>query len=100
KIQNKCCQIIVFPPRVTSKNAVPNIRSNMSKNKLIVKAGNANKMSTLVIKVAHVNIGIRMYVIPGARMLTMVAKKLIPPINVPEPRSEEHTSELQTRFDL
>src|SRR5690625_1885537 len=58
-IQNRCCQIIVFPPKDTSKKAVPNIRSNINKNKLIVNAGKANKIKTLVINVVHENNGIR-----------------------------------------
>lgn len=38
-----------------------------------------------VIKVAQANIGIRMKDIPGARIVMMVARKLIPPIRVPRP---------------
>ena len=43
------------------------------------------KLNADVTNVVHVNIGIRMYVIPGARILIIVTRKLIPPINVPIP---------------
>src|SRR5699024_9117989 len=81
---------MVFPPKATSKNAVPNIRSNINKNKLIVNAGNANKINILVINVDHENKGIRIYVIPGARIVRMVAMKLIRPISVPAPAICSH----------
>ena len=38
--------------------------------------GNASSSSTWVMKLIQVNIGIRISFMPGARMLTMVTKKL------------------------
>ena len=44
-------------------------------------------MITLVTKIDHVNIGIFINVMPGALILKMVVKKLIPVINEPIPES-------------
>ena len=49
--------------------------------------GKQNMISTLVTNIAHVNIGSRINVMPGALILKMVVKKLIPVINVPRPES-------------
>ena len=75
----------MFPPSATLKKFVPNIRSNIKRPNPTVNGGNANKISADVTNVVHVNIGMRMYVIPGARILIIVTRKLIPPINVPIP---------------
>ncbi|MNR66439.1 hypothetical protein D3C85_1899300 [compost metagenome] len=48
-------------------------------------AGKANKIIAEVMNAVHVNIGIRMKVIPGARIVMTVARKLMPPIRVPRP---------------
>ena len=48
-------------------------------------AGNANRIMAEVMNAVHVNIGILMKDMPGARIVMMVARKLIPPINVPRP---------------
>lgn len=63
-----------------SKKFAPNNRSNVSKNKPTVNAGNANKINTLAMNVVHENNGIRIMVIPGARIVITVTRKLIPPI--------------------
>ena len=76
---------MVLPPIATSKKFAPNIRSNIIKNNPTVNGGNANKINAEVTNVVHVNNGILIYVIPGARILIIVTRKLIPPINVPTP---------------
>lgn len=85
KIQNKCSHIIVFPPSAGLKKLVPNKRSNIKSPNPTVNGGKANNINEDVTNVVHVNIGIRIYVIPGARILIMVTRKLMPPINVPIP---------------
>ncbi|MNE84089.1 hypothetical protein D3C80_1809600 [compost metagenome] len=67
------------------KNCEPNKRSNVISAKATVNTGKANTIITLVIRTDQVNIGIFINVIPGARILRMVAIKLIPVINVPIP---------------
>ena len=42
-------------------------------------------MSADVTNVVHVNSGIRRYVMPGARMFTIVTIKLMAPMIVPKP---------------
>lgn len=73
------------PPKAGLKKLVPNKRSNISSANPTVNGGKANKISEEVTNVVHVNIGIRIYVIPGARILIIVTRKLIPPISVPIP---------------
>ena len=85
KNPKKCSHIIVFPPAATLKKFAPNIRSNVSMNNATVSGGNAKRISADVTNVVHVNIGILIYVMPGARILIMVTRKLIPPIKVPNP---------------
>ena len=75
----------MLPPIKWLKNCAPNIRSNNNKIKAAVNGGKPNKIKELVTNVVHVNNGIRINVIPGARMLMIVTKKLIPEINVPAP---------------
>ena len=49
------------------------------------RGGNANKMSADATNVVHVNSGNLIYVKPGALILIIVARKLIPAISVPKP---------------
>ena len=55
-------------------------RSNIIKNNPTVSGGKANKINADATNVVHVNNGIRIYVIPGARILIIVIMKLIPDI--------------------
>ena len=48
----------------------------MSRISATVMTGNASSSSTWVMKLIQTNIGIRMSVMPGARRLMMVTKKL------------------------
>ena len=50
-----------------------------------VSGGNANKIKAEATNVVHVKSGSLMYVMPGALMLMIVARKLIPAISVPIP---------------
>ncbi|MNL76637.1 hypothetical protein D3C87_2026350 [compost metagenome] len=75
----------MLPPLAASKMAPPKTRSNISKTRATVIAGKARTIKPEVTKADHVNIGKRMYVRPGARMLIIVTRKLIPPISVPIP---------------
>ncbi|MOA16262.1 hypothetical protein D3C78_1364660 [compost metagenome] len=83
--QNKLAQSISIPPLAIVKNCEPNIRSNIINANATVRTGNANTIITLVIRTDQVNIGIFIKVMPGARILRIVAIKLIPVINVPIP---------------
>ncbi|MCY1440423.1 hypothetical protein D9M71_566980 [compost metagenome] len=75
----------MLPPIVWSKKLPPNIRSNNIINKPIVNGGNANKIKALDTRAVQVNNGIRINVIPGARIVIIVTIKLRPEINVPAP---------------
>ena len=55
---------------------VPNIRSNTKNTKATVMTGKAVTMMNCVMNAIHVNTGMRMSFMPGARMLMMVAMKL------------------------
>jgi len=85
KIQKMCCHSTTFPPAATSKKFARNSRSNISSTSPTVIAGKANRINSDVINDAHVNIGIRMNVMPGARILMIVTRKLMPPIREPIP---------------
>ena len=72
-------------PAAASKKLEPNIRSNIIRTKPTVSGGKAKRIRAETTNVDHVNIGIRIYVIPGVRILTIVTRKLIPAIKVPIP---------------
>ena len=76
---------MVLPPISTLKNCEPKRRSKIRKKMLIVSGGKANNISAEATKVVHVNIGIRMNVIPVVLMLIIVTRKLMPAIKVPKP---------------
>ena len=62
-----------------------------------VRAGNARRTSATVTSIVHTNIGMRMNVMPGARMLTIVTPKLIPLIKVEVPSIRSPTTQ-KSRF--
>ena len=76
KSQNRCCQSTGSPPAAGTKKFAPKKRSSISSVTATVMMGKASTSSTMVTRLIHVNSGIRMRVMPGARMLTMVTKKL------------------------
>ncbi|MNN44099.1 hypothetical protein D3C81_1583770 [compost metagenome] len=57
----------------------------MSSTNPTVIAGKANRIIADVTNDVQVNIGIRIKDIPGARIVMIVARKLMPPISVPRP---------------
>ena len=76
---------MALPPRSLVKKLVPTVRSSISKASTAVSTGNAATISTLVHNAVQVKIGIFIMVMPGARILMMVAIKLIPDSDVPTP---------------
>ncbi|MMZ65073.1 hypothetical protein D1872_274510 [compost metagenome] len=78
-------QSISIPPFAIVKNCEPNIRSNIMSASATVRTGKANRMMTQVMSTDQVNIGMRIKVMPGARILRIVAIKLTPVISVPIP---------------
>src|SRR5918999_395329 len=64
------------PPVVGSKKCVPNERSNITKNCEPAMNGVAITTSSEVVKFAHTSSGIRQNVMPGARIVTIVTRKL------------------------
>src|SRR5690606_15294462 len=65
----------------TSKNDASNERLNISKNSATVMTGTANNSKNWVTSVIHVNTGIFISVMPGARMLMTVAIRLTAPVS-------------------
>ena len=63
-------------PAATLKKFIPKARSKNSSISATVITGNASTSRIAVTSVIHVNSGIRMSVMPGARMLRMVTMKL------------------------
>ena len=76
---------MVLPPPATLKKFAPKRRSNVNKNNPIASGVKANRIKVDAINVVQVNNGIRINVIPGARILMMVTRKLMPDIKVPKP---------------
>src|SRR5690606_28671382 len=72
-------------PANTSNNSVPNMRSNNTSSRATVMTGNENTMRNMVTSVPQANMGMRMRLMPGARMLRMVTMKLKPDTSVPIP---------------
>ena len=80
KIQNKCCQSNGSAPCDTSKNVAPYERWNISSTSATVMTGSENTRRNCTTRIIHVNTGIFISVIPGARMLSTVTMRLIEPI--------------------
>ena len=74
-----------LPPASDVKKCIPIVRSNVSKNKVAVKIGNAKITMTMLVNALHVNNGIFIKVIPGQRIFKIVTKKLIPDNKLPTP---------------
>src|SRR5438034_6484959 len=122
KNQNKCCHKSGEPPlcpvrtpfTVTSgtKKLVPRLRSISSRIPADSSTPKASNPRIAVTNHAQHVRGMRIRVIPFARMSRVVVMKFSAPINAPmqkiamlmiqrsAPRSEEHTSELQSHSDL
>ncbi len=76
-------------PAKMSNNSVPNIRSNKTSSSATVMTGNENAIRNIVTSVPHANIGMRMRLMPGARMLRIVTMKLKLETSVPIPVSNK-----------
>ena len=76
---------MALPPRSLVKKWVPTMRSSESMPSTAVSTGKAATISTLVHSAVQVKTGIFISVMPGARILTMVAIRLIPDSSVPTP---------------
>ena len=74
-----CCHSKGSPPRVGSKNAVSQRRSNSNWNNATVMIGSENARRNCTTRPIHTNTGIRNSDMPGARMLITVTARLIAP---------------------
>ena len=83
KNQNRCWNRTGEPPATGSKKWVPNWRSASSIISAPVSTGNASSTMKLVSSRFQVRIGIRKSVMPGARIVEMVAMTLTAP-SVPD----------------
>ena len=72
-----CWYMMTSPPWSGTKKFVPMMRSNIVRNCEPATNGVANTTSTDVTPVAHPRMGMRQMVMPGARIVMMVARKLI-----------------------
>src|SRR3989440_3527076 len=64
------------PPAAASKKCVPIVRSNSTMNCEPAMNGVAITTSSDVVKLAHTSRGMRQNVMPGARMVMIVTRKL------------------------
>src|ERR671924_1600445 len=71
-----CWYPSTYPPASDSKNFVPMTWSNMEKNCEPAMKGVAITTSSDVVKFAHTSSGMRQNVIPGARIVMIVTRKL------------------------
>ena len=75
-----------MPPCWTLKNEAPTWRSSSTIESTPARNGEASTTRPWVTSVAHTNSGSRVQVMPGARMLWMVTRKLMPPSIEATPR--------------
>jgi hypothetical protein len=68
KNQNRCCHSSGSPPLAAMKNGQSNARSSSSSAVARITAGNANTTISAKISIAHAKIGMRLKVMPGARV--------------------------------
>ena len=79
KIQNRCSHSSGLAPLATLKKLAWKVRSIMSSTCATVSTGMANSRRNWVTRVIQVKIGMRMRVMPGARMLSTVTIRLTAP---------------------
>src|SRR5258708_37566643 len=77
--------IMELPPKPEVKKCIPKSRSNDKSMSVMVSIGKAEMMRTILQSDVHTNIGIFMSVIPGARILRTVTRKLTPESKLPRP---------------
>src|SRR3981189_1260367 len=68
----------MLPPSPLVKKCMPSVRSSTSIAHTTVRAGKAKVIRKLEHKAVHVNSGMRMNVMAGARCVKMVTMKLMP----------------------
>ena len=73
-------------PRTDVKKLVPKSRSNVSSTRATAITGMANSRRKFTTSVIHVNTGMRMKLIPGARILMMVTIRLTALVSDAMPR--------------
>jgi hypothetical protein len=77
--QKRCCHSSGSPPAAGLKKLAPKFRSNISRNRATVMIGMANRIRNDDTSVIHVKTGMRIRVMPGARMLRMVTMRFTAP---------------------
>src|SRR4029453_530039 len=100
KIQNRCCHNSELPPRWGLKNWVPKPRSSSSSRLAMMRVVNANKIMNAITSTAHANTGIRLSVMPGARifstpMMISMPAAIAATSATPRPREPRHPAERQ-----
>src|SRR6476660_2810195 len=96
KNQNKCCHKYAEPPACGLKNRAPNRRSNSSIASAAVSGGMASRICTLVQNMVQVKNGTLIKVIPGQRMVRIVATKFTPAAMVPTPLTKSPSAQNST----
>ena len=86
KIQNRCCHSSGSAPAAGSKNGAPKSRSNISRNSATVITGRANSSRNWVMSSIQVSTGMRIRVMPGARMFRQVTIRLMDETSEARPR--------------
>ena len=71
KIQNRCCHSRVLPPSSGSKKRMSKPRSSSSSRLPTINVVKANMIMNDVTSMAQANMGMRLSVMPGARILRM-----------------------------
>ena len=71
----------MLPPCDGMKKCVPTVRSSSSIVTAAESAGNATSRTIAYVSIAQTKSGIRIHVMPGARMLWIVTIRLIAPSN-------------------
>src|SRR5579875_2824382 len=79
KDQKRCCQSSGSPPKPAWKKCVPAWRSIRNRTAAAVRLGRAKSSRNEVIMVIQTKSGIRLIVIPGARILKIVTTKFSEP---------------------
>ena len=85
KIQNRFWYISGSPPAAALKKFVWKLRSMKTMISAAVTGGIANSVRNAITRIIHTNTGMRIIVMPGARMLRMVTRKLTAVATEPMP---------------
>ena len=91
--QKRCWYSSGSPPADATKKFVEKLRSKKTMISAAVTAGIANTVRNAVTSIIHTKTGIRMSVMPGARMLRIVTTKLTPDVTDPMPSITRPTAQ-------